>query len=132
MPKCVLVAEDDPDIVGLVRAVLEDEGFSTVWTVGSQTVEEARRRRPDVVLLDYQMSGMDGVRIAREMRADPRTACIPIVAMTAAGRVPVVCRDMGADGCLGKPFDLDDLHDCVRTALQTRRPGCVGLADAHH
>ena len=122
MPKSVLVAEDDPDIVHLVRAILEDEGFSVGWTMGAQTVAEARARRPDVVLLDYQMPGMDGVRVAREMRADPRTACVPIVAMTAAGRVPVVCRDMGADGCLGKPFDIDHLIAVVGRLLHTTHP----------
>jgi CheY-like chemotaxis protein len=103
------VAEDDSDILHLVVDVLEDEGFRVGSTMGANTLAEARQRKPDVILLDYQMPGMDGVEIARQLRADPDTARIPIVAMTAAGRAPLVCHEMDANGCLGKPFDIDHL-----------------------
>lgn len=108
-PKHILVAEDDTDILSLVMAVLEDEGFEVQSSVGADTIESVRQRRPDVVLLDYQMPGMDGVEIARELRADPETSDIPIVAMSAAGRIAVVCNEMDANGCLGKPFDIEEL-----------------------
>ncbi len=112
MSRYVLVAEDDPDILGLVIAVPEDAGYEVGSTAGARTLDEIQRRRPDIVLLDYQMPGMDGVRIAQELRSNPATRNIPIIAMTAAGRVAVVCREMDASGCLGKPFDIDLL---VRT-----------------
>jgi len=111
--KFVLVAEDDTDILSLVLDVLQEEGFSVGSTVGADTLAEARQRKPDVILLDYQMPGMDGVEIARQLRADPQTERIPIVAMTAAGRTPVVCHEMDANGCLGKPFDIDHLVEVV-------------------
>ena len=113
MSKFVLVAEDDTDILRLVLAVLEDEGFKVGSTMGADTLVEVRRRKPDVVLLDYQMPGMDGVQIAHRLREDPDTSNIPIVAMTAAGRAAYVCTEMDANGCLGKPFDIDDLVSVV-------------------
>jgi CheY-like chemotaxis protein len=113
MSKFVLVAEDDTDISSLVLAVLEDAGFKVASSVGADTLKIARQEHPDLILLDYQMPGMDGVRIARELRNEPSTSDIPIVAMTAAGRAPYVCQEMDANGCLGKPFDIDHLVEVV-------------------
>jgi CheY-like chemotaxis protein len=119
MSKFVLVAEDDTDILTLVLAVLEDEGFRVGSTMGADTLAEARQRQPDVILLDYQMPGMDGIRIARELRSDAATSHIPIVAMTAAGRAPLVCQEMDAQGCVGKPFDIDHLVQVVERLTHT-------------
>jgi two-component system, OmpR family, phosphate regulon response regulator PhoB len=113
MTKTVLVAEDDSDILGLVRAVLEDAGYTVVSAVGKATLTAIAEKRPDVLLLDYQMPGMDGVIIAQTVRAEETTRHIPIIAMTAAGRAPLVCSQMDADGCLGKPFDIDHLVNVV-------------------
>jgi CheY-like chemotaxis protein len=113
MAKYVLVAEDDTDIQILVRDVLEDAGFDVGSAVGAETIAAVQARRPDLIMLDYNMPGMDGVRIAQALKADPETAEIPIVAMTAAGRAPMVCREMDAQGCLGKPFDIDHLVEAV-------------------
>jgi CheY-like chemotaxis protein len=113
MKKYILVAEDDTDISGLVRAVLEDAGFDVGVTVGPDTLRAVRARRPDLVMLDYQMPGMDGVTVAQQLKSDASTSTIPIVAMTAAGRAPTVCQEMDAQGCLGKPFDIDNLVDAV-------------------
>lgn len=119
MGKYVLVAEDDNDILNLVQAVLEDEGFEVGTTAGAQTLQAVEARPPDVILLDYQMPGMDGIRIAQALHADPATTSIPIVAMTAAGRAPIVCQEMDASGCLGKPFDIDHLVTVVRKLAHT-------------
>ncbi|HLJ67302.1 MAG TPA: response regulator [Chloroflexota bacterium] len=113
VPRFVLVAEDDSDILELVRDVLEDAGFRVAGAVGADALMEAKRNRPDLILLDYQMPGMDGVTIARELRADRATQGIPIIAMTATGRASAVCREMDADGCLGKPFEIDHLVTAV-------------------
>ena len=119
MSKFILVAEDDTDILSLVEAVLEDEGYTVGSTMGSDTVTQASERNPDLILLDYQMPGMDGVNVARQLRANERTSHIPIIAMTAAGYAPMVCREMDAAGCLGKPFDIDQLLEVVHSKLHT-------------
>jgi CheY-like chemotaxis protein len=119
MSKFILVAEDDSDILDLVTAVLEDEGYRVGSTMGADTVAQAEERKPDLVLLDYQMPGMDGVHIARQLHANEATRHIPIIAMTAAIRAPVVCQEMDASGCLGKPFDIDHLLNVVGRLLHT-------------
>lgn len=119
MSKFILVAEDDTDILSLVKAVLEDEGYTVGSTMGVDTVTQATERHPDLILLDYQMPGMDGVNVAKQLHADEHTRHIPIIAMTAAGRAPFVCREMDAAGCLGKPFDIDQLLEVVDSMLHT-------------
>lgn len=117
MQKHIHVAEDDSDILSLVLDVLEDAGFKVSASMGARTLDEVRRSRPDIILLDYQMPEMDGVRIAQRLHADPETRDIPIIAMTAAGRAAMVCHEMDADGCLGKPFDIDNLISAVERLL---------------
>lgn len=119
MEKYVLVGEDDRDIASLVVEVLEDAGFKVGASMGADTLDAARANLPDIILLDYQMPGMDGVTIAQQLHADPSTRGIPIIAMTAAGRAPVVCQEMDAQGCLGKPFDIDHLVETVERLTHT-------------
>jgi CheY-like chemotaxis protein len=105
----VLVAEDDADIAFVVADVLLMEGYDVEVTAGEKTLEIMARRRPDVLLLDFQMPGMDGATIARRVHEDPALRDVPIVAMTAATRAAELCARMGANGCIGKPFDVDEL-----------------------
>ncbi|HZU14093.1 MAG TPA: response regulator [Chloroflexota bacterium] len=117
MERFILVAEDDRDVLGLVQDVLEDAGYQVSSAVGGRTVVEASARRPDLILLDYQMPGMDGVSVAEALHSDPQTRSIPIIAMTAAGNASMICRMMDASGCLGKPFDIDELLEVVENLL---------------
>jgi CheY-like chemotaxis protein len=119
MQKTILVAEDDHDILLMVSTVLEDAGYTVLTSVGPDTIDAARTNHPDLVLLDNQMPGMDGVTIAQTLHQDPATKDIPIVAMTAATRAPIVCREMDAMGCLGKPFDIDHLIAVLNRLLHT-------------
>ena len=119
MSKYVLVSEDDTDILNLVLEVLEDSGYKVRSTMGADTLTGVKKRRPDVILLDNQMPGMNGTRIAQEIRGDPETQDIPIIAMTAAGRAPRVCHEMDANGCLGKPFDIDHLVEVVEEMVHS-------------
>jgi CheY-like chemotaxis protein len=119
MGKYVLVAEDDADIAFVVSDVLESEGYEVQMSAGEATLDLMRLRVPDVVLLDYQMPGMDGATIAAHMREEPTLRHVPIIAMTAATRAPDVCARMGAHGCIGKPFDVDELLTVVAELRHT-------------
>jgi CheY-like chemotaxis protein len=119
MSKIILVAEDDVDILDLVQEVLEDAGYEVGTAVGPETVKVARERHPDLILLDYQMPGMDGISVAQSLHNDPETRDIPLVAMTAMGRAAYVCQEMDASGCLGKPFDIDHLLEVVDRLMHT-------------
>lgn len=112
MTKTVLVVDDDPDISAFVREALEEAGYRVETTVDGASLALARDLHPDVILLDINMPGMDGIAVSRHLRADLRTADIPIVAMSAqpllraADAMPVNDR-------LPKPFDLAHLYRTV-------------------
>ena len=116
----VLLAEDDPDIRHLVSAKLRRSGFDVIETVdGADALAAARRHRPDLVLLDLRMPRLDGLEVLRELRADPATARLPIVVLTARTRSLDV--ELGyATGAIDyvlKPFSPADLVRRVEAAL---------------
>ena len=108
----VLVVDDDRLIVELLTAALEDEGYTVLTSVGAHSLHMARERTPDVILLDIMMPGMDGVEVSQRLRADPITASIPIIAMSATDRLSAA-ETMQIDAKLIKPFDIDDLFAIV-------------------
>jgi CheY-like chemotaxis protein len=117
--KCVVVSEDDRDIAGLIRDVLDAEGYTVHLTSGPNTLAAVRDLRPDVLLLDNQMPGMSGIEIARQLHGDPMTHTLAIIAMTATTNVEVVCYQMAADGCLGKPFGIDQLIEMLNDHIHS-------------
>lgn len=105
----VLVVEDDADLAATVRLMLEMEGYRVETTVNGAAPALAATLRPAVVLLDIQMPGMDGIEVARRLRADERTRRIPIVLMSAAYRLRERADEAEVDSLLSKPFDLDEM-----------------------
>ena len=117
---CILVVEDDPAIATVVEETLTVEGYEVVCTGAVGALRLARELRPEVILLDYAMPGMDGAEISRRLRADRATAAIPIILMSAhtraaRPRIPV-------DAELPKPFDLEALSTVVARWKDTRSP----------
>jgi CheY-like chemotaxis protein len=104
----VLLAEDEPDVQLIARLSLKKAGF-TVVTVGSgvEVLDRVAEERPDVILLDWMMPDMDGYETCKRLKADPATAAIPVIFLTARVQEAEVARAMalGAVGCIGKPFD---------------------------
>jgi len=116
----VLIVDDDADIRDAVTAALEDEGYTVCSAVGGTVLRIAQETPPpDVILLDVMMPHVDGAKLSQLLRANPRTAQIPIVAMTALPQrnVPTGLR---YDAWLGKPFDLANLFTVIDTV--TKRP----------
>jgi CheY-like chemotaxis protein len=109
----VLVVDDDPTIVCFLREALEDEGYEVVTAVDGEALPLAQDRHPSVILLDVAMPGMDGLEVSRRLRADPVTALIPIVAMSAQHHLEAVVARMPVNDRLPKPFELDQLYDTV-------------------
>ncbi|HET7768451.1 MAG TPA: response regulator transcription factor [Chloroflexota bacterium] len=111
----VLVVDDDPAIRQLVTMALEDEGYGAVTARDGQDALELLARMaeaPDVIILDMNMPRVDGWEFARRYRESALPKA-PIVVLTAAQDVAQRCADVRADGCIGKPFDLDDLLAAV-------------------
>jgi two-component system nitrogen regulation response regulator GlnG len=123
----VLVVDDEPSICWGFRKLLEGEGHE-VETASSaeEALELAGRRRPDAVVLDVRLPGMDGLSALRHLRE--RADGAPVVVITAFGDLAtaVTAVEQGAFDYLTKPFDLDAAADVVRRALEQRRGASPG------
>jgi DNA-binding response OmpR family regulator len=116
----VLVVDDDPGIVGFLELALADEGYEVrVAANGREGLAETRQRRPDVILLDMNMPVMDGWEFCRQLRQSGDLGSIPIIVMTAARDAAARSNEVGAQGYLGKPFDLDHLFNTIESVLRT-------------
>ncbi|HUI25862.1 MAG TPA: response regulator [Candidatus Kryptonia bacterium] len=117
----VLVVEDEPDIAELVRYHLEQEGFAaSVVDDGEKAFDLIRQRQPALIVLDLMLPGMSGLDVCRRLRAEPATARLPIVMLTArAAEVDrVLGLEMGADDYVTKPFSPRELIARVRAVLR--------------
>lgn len=121
--KHILMAEDDPDIQLVARLALKKAGYRvTAVSNGRELLARAAGERPDIVLLDWMMPEMDGPETCARLRADPATADIPVVFMTAKSQASEIERglSLGAAGYIVKPFDALTLGAQLREILGGR------------
>lgn len=119
--KRVLVVDDEPDIVGFIKMILEDEGFSVVEAFnGEDAITKAHAESPGVILLDINMPRIDGYQICRLLKNDEKTRGIPVIMVTARTQKIDKYRGekAGADGYITKPFQTSELIASVRRSLQ--------------
>jgi len=118
----VLVVEDEPQTQDLMRLVVEDVlgGLARVCVDGEQAMREAVERPPALILLDLMLPRVSGWEVARRLRQSPRTASLPIIAVSALSRSQEreAAQHAGCDAFLTKPFTPDDLARLVTATLQ--------------
>jgi two-component system response regulator RpaA len=124
----ILVIEDDDIVARTIERSLRGEEFRVLLTnSGVEGLKAARRRTPDLVILDIIMPGMDGYTVCREMRADPLLKEVPILFLTAKikDEDKIAGFNAGADDYLSKPFNIDELILRLRAILRRahRQPG---------
>jgi DNA-binding response OmpR family regulator len=116
----VLVADDDEDILVLVRTVLERAGYEVVAARnGAEAVAFAQERRPDLAVLDVSMPELDGLEVLRRLRADASTSDVPVLLLSARVQEDDVARGFatGANAYVQKPFSPRELSDRVSELL---------------
>src|SRR5215467_2265407 len=108
----ILIVEDNPKNLKLVRDTLQVKGYQTIEAeTGEEGVQLAREQRPALILMDIQLPGMSGIEAFKELRADPTTQAIPVIAVTAS----IMAQDRqkimaaGFDGFQGKPISVREL-----------------------
>jgi CheY-like chemotaxis protein len=120
----VLVVDDDPVIQTLLHVNFEMEGYKVVEAMdGVEGLERARADRPDVVVLDIMMPKMNGLEVASALKADPATAGIPVILLSAKAQESDIKsgQSTGAEDYITKPFDPLDLLDRVAALLARQR-----------
>jgi two-component system, OmpR family, response regulator RpaA len=125
-PAYILIIEDDDMVARTIERSLRGNEFKiSVASSGVEGLKIARRRRPDLVILDIIMPGMDGYTVCREMRADPLIASVPILFLTAKikDEDKIAGFNAGADDYLTKPFNVDELVMRVRAILRRTKNG---------
>ena len=118
MAKSILIVEDDNNIADLLRLYLEKEGYqATIAADGTQGIDLYRRLRPDLVLLDVMMPGVDGWGVLRAIRQDSQT---PVIMLTAKGETTdkVSGLKQGADDYITKPFEMKEVLARIEAVLR--------------
>lgn len=120
MNKKILVIEDDPSILRLIKYTLEREGYQVLTASnGLEGLRKAKREEPDLTILDVMLPGIDGFEICHRLRAEPQTAQLPILMLSAKTQEKdkVAGFKVGADDYLTKPVHPSEIVSRVETLL---------------
>jgi len=124
MPAKILIVDDDPDMVELLRFALTEAGYSACTaTTGTEALAEAQRSSPDLVVLDLLLPEMNGFNVCENLRRNPATASVPIIMITVLpGQFPrLVGVEAGVNAYVNKPFQTQELISCVGGLLRVQQ-----------
>ena len=120
-PEVILVVDDNDAGLMLFRAVLELDGFLVDTAAsGEELLIRLKARRPDMILMDVQLPGTDGLTLTRQLKSDPATSAIPVVALTAHAMANdrVLALAAGCSDHITKPIDTRTLANQIRELLR--------------
>jgi len=119
IPSTILIVDDEPINIDLLRETLKSKYRLIIATRGEQAYSLAVSKKPDLILMDVMMPGMDGFETCEKIKENPETSHIPIVFVTALNEVEdkSVGYEMGGSDYITKPFEMADVLTCVETHL---------------
>jgi CheY-like chemotaxis protein len=127
MSPVILVIDDDPFVAKIVELSLSRSGQFQVERAfdGEQGLHKLGARRPDLILLDYEMPGLDGLETLQQIRSQPEAGTIPVVAISGALQIRPRCAEMisQCDAYIPKPFEYNTLRQTIRGLLDAPGPG---------
>jgi CheY-like chemotaxis protein len=125
-PPSILIVEDEPTNLAILQTVVEDFiGARAVLAAdGQEALAAVRQEHPDLIILDLMMPVLDGFAVAQQLKGDPVTAQIPIIALTAMARQQdeEAALRAGCDAFVAKPFDLETVEAAIRAHLRPVQP----------
>ncbi len=107
--KKILVAEDDPGIIDVMKIVLENGGFNVTTAMNGNNILKLCEQKPDLIFLDVWMSGINGNEICKQLKAHKEFKRIPVIIFSANKDTKQIAEECGADAFLAKPFDISEL-----------------------
>ncbi|OGR12663.1 MAG: DNA-binding response regulator [Desulfobacterales bacterium RIFOXYA12_FULL_46_15] len=120
----ILIVDDEEDIIELIKYNLKNEGYLILTAeTGEQAIKTAKQSRPDLIVLDLMLPGMDGLEVTRYLRSNEETRDLPIVMLTAKGEESDIITglEIGANDYISKPFSPRVLVARIRAILRRRR-----------
>jgi DNA-binding response OmpR family regulator len=122
MPKTILLVDDDEGIVDAISLMLKEYGYDVCATLkGEEAYIQINKCKPDLILLDVLLSGVDGRHICKKIKSNIKTKSIPVVMISAHPSARRHALQVGADGFLAKPFEIDDLLDIAQKYTQKKK-----------
>ena len=119
--KVILIVDDEEDIVNLIKISLNLANFDTIEAFGGQeALDILKKKKPDLILLDIMMPGIDGHEVCRRVKKDKKLKPIPLVMLTAKGQKSDAEEglELGADDYIIKPFDPYELGERIRSIVK--------------
>lgn len=114
----VLVVDNDEDMLILVQHTLLKEGYDPIFSPNGRNIMAIiQERKPDIILLDINMDGLDGAELCRQIKSNPATAKVPIVMYSGNTNIEAVTKECGANAFLTKPFQTDKLKRLLKDLL---------------
>lgn len=124
-PQRILIADDDPKLLALLKSNLQKEGYATIEVLdGEAALEQIQHEKPDLILADITMPKIDGFELCKIVRDNPDLAYIPFIFLTAKGelRDRVQGLNLGADDYISKPFHITEVTARIKVVLQRSAP----------
>ncbi len=119
MPKHILISDDEADILETARIRLEAAGYKVSATMGDKTLADARRLKPDLILLDVIMPGLDGFGVIRELKRDTEVSAIPVIVFS--GKPKSAMMELfgpeGIAGYISKPYEPQEFLQQIKQVL---------------
>lgn len=128
MPATILVVDDSPTALRLIRLAVETGGYRVLTASdGAEAIDVATNQCPDLVVLDIILPKKNGFQVCRHLKASPKTRAMKVVLLSSKNHEMDILwgKRQGADGYLTKPFESQQLLACIGTALGSKSADCV-------
>jgi len=120
----IMVVDDEPDILAMVEMILNRKGYEAILAEGgAEALELLKKTKPDLILLDLMMPGMDGTEFLRKLRSDENLKDIPVIVVSVRSTIEKESREAMelADDYITKPIDLPTLYTAIEEMLKEKK-----------